>query len=62
MVFNYVLRFSEEILLSNSTIHIQLAAWPGFARPPARGVLVVLVQVVSKAFLVIGLFRVAKRK
>ena len=36
-----------------------LAAWPGFARPPARGVLVVLEQVVSKALLVIGLFRVA---
>ena len=36
-----------------------LAAWPGFAGPPARGVLVILVQDVSKAFLVIGLFRVA---
>ena len=38
---------------------ISLAAWPGFAGPPARGVLVVLVQDVSKALLVIGLFRVA---
>ena len=38
---------------------LKLAAWPGFAGPPARGVLVVLVQDVSKALLVIGLFRVA---
>ena len=36
-----------------------LAAWPGFAGPPARCVLVVLVQDVSKALLLIGLFRVA---
>ena len=40
-------------------IYFALAAWPGFARPPARGVLVVLVQDVSKALLAIGLFRVA---
>ena len=38
---------------------MRLAAWPGFAGPPARGVLVVLVQDVSKALLLIGLFRVA---
>ena len=32
-----------------------LAAWPGFAGPPARGMLVVLVQDISKLALVIGL-------
>ena len=38
---------------------IKLAAWPGFARPPARGVLVVLVQGLSKLVLVQDLSKVA---
>ena len=36
-----------------------LAAWPGFAGPPARGVLVVLVQGLSKLVLVQDLSKVA---
>ena len=48
----------ERIHLQNTKQNV-LAAWPGFAGPPARGVMVVLVQDVSKALLVIGLFRVA---
>ena len=36
-------------------IKTKLAAWPGFAGPPARGMLVVLLQDVSKLALVIGL-------
>ena len=53
--FEYMLSKTEQILR-----YLQLlAAWPGFAGPPARGVLVVLVQDVSQASLVIGLFRVA---
>ena len=34
-------------LIMNAKNHLELAAWPGFARPPARGVLVVLVQDIS---------------
>ena len=37
----------------------ELATWPGFAGPPARGVLVVLVQGLSKLVLVQDLSKVA---